>query len=303
MNGYILIETDEDFELFCNRIDEGVEDPGILKAIFMAGGPGSGKSFVAGELFDIPKHYSFAPSGLRVINSDPAFELNMRKMGIDPKNLGSLSDKDFAKVTDGPDSPRGRAKATTVAQQNAAEIGRLGLLLDATGDDYEKIKKRMIRLQGMGYDTAMLFVNTTLEKAQERNQNRDRVLKRSLVKTIWTDVQKNLGKFKSLFGANFHIIDNTDQDISRTSGNASRKRTDDRGPFNSAFINKLKAAMNKIMKSPLKNQIGIDWIKDQKGGKSLRAEKMRKTESADATDLIRGVMNGVSAEDTLDQLL
>ena len=36
-------------------INEGVYDPGIFKAIFLAGGPGSGKSFVANELVGIPK--------------------------------------------------------------------------------------------------------------------------------------------------------------------------------------------------------------------------------------------------------
>ena len=36
-------------------IIEGVDDPGILKCVFMAGGPGSGKSFTAMEIFGIDK--------------------------------------------------------------------------------------------------------------------------------------------------------------------------------------------------------------------------------------------------------
>jgi len=36
-------------------ISEGVDDPGILKCVFMAGGPGSGKSFTAMEIFGIDK--------------------------------------------------------------------------------------------------------------------------------------------------------------------------------------------------------------------------------------------------------
>ena len=36
-------------------IIEGVDDPGILKCVFMAGGPGSGKSFTAMEIFGINK--------------------------------------------------------------------------------------------------------------------------------------------------------------------------------------------------------------------------------------------------------
>ena len=32
-------------------IEEGINDPGILKAIFLAGGPGSGKGFISKGLF------------------------------------------------------------------------------------------------------------------------------------------------------------------------------------------------------------------------------------------------------------
>jgi len=33
---------------FYSFLEEGVNDPAIFKAVFMAGGPGSGKSFVTG---------------------------------------------------------------------------------------------------------------------------------------------------------------------------------------------------------------------------------------------------------------
>ena len=84
-------------------INEGVYDPGIFKAIFLAGGPGSGKSFVSAELVGIPKggfskmDMSFAPSGLKVVNSDPEFEYFLKKQGIDPKSLGKMSDAEFKK--------------------------------------------------------------------------------------------------------------------------------------------------------------------------------------------------------------
>ena len=74
-------------------------DPGIFKAIFLAGGPGSGKSFVANELLGIPKggfskmDMSFAPSGVKLVNSDPEFEYFLKKVGVDPSELGSLSDE------------------------------------------------------------------------------------------------------------------------------------------------------------------------------------------------------------------
>ena len=36
-------------------LNEGVYDKGILKAVFMAGGPGSGKSYITKGLFGIPE--------------------------------------------------------------------------------------------------------------------------------------------------------------------------------------------------------------------------------------------------------
>ena len=62
-------------------ISEGVDDPGILKCVFMAGGPGSGKSFTAMEIFGIDKKLksSFSATGLKNVNSDSAFETLLKK--------------------------------------------------------------------------------------------------------------------------------------------------------------------------------------------------------------------------------
>ena len=105
-----------DIVKLANMINEGVYDPGIFKAIFLAGGPGSGKSFVGSELIGIPKggfrniDMSFAPSGVKLINSDPEFEYFLKKVGIDPKNLANLTDEEFKKATEGDTSPRAKAK-------------------------------------------------------------------------------------------------------------------------------------------------------------------------------------------------
>ena len=55
-------------------LTEGVFDKGILKAVFMAGGPGSGKSYVASQLFGIPKKMNISMAGLKSVNSDTEFE-------------------------------------------------------------------------------------------------------------------------------------------------------------------------------------------------------------------------------------
>ena len=49
-----------------SELQEGLQDPNIFKAFFLAGGPGSGKSYVV--------RYTTGGTGLRVVNSDDVFE-------------------------------------------------------------------------------------------------------------------------------------------------------------------------------------------------------------------------------------
>ena len=101
------------------------------------------------------------------------------------------------------------AKSLTKKQQAGFIDGRLGLLIDGTGKDFPKIKKQSDALRNIGYDTFMLFVNTSLEVAIERDKNRDRVLGEEEVTKMWKAVQSNMGKFQSYFGrGNFLVVDN-----------------------------------------------------------------------------------------------
>ncbi len=90
---------------------EGVYDPGILKAVFLAGGPGSGKSYSVNQIFgidDIMKGTSAL--GLKVVNSDPAFEYFLKKRGVDPKSLGKMTQKVFNYYTTSKNNPRQKGK-------------------------------------------------------------------------------------------------------------------------------------------------------------------------------------------------
>ena len=240
-------------------INEGVYDPGIFKAIFLAGGPGSGKSFVANELVGIPKggfskiDMSFAPSGVKLINSDPAFEYFLKKVGVDPKDLANLSDKEFKQLTEPSDSPRQKARRIRDTKEKLYMTGRLGLVIDGTGDDYNKIKKKREELVRLGYDTYMIYINTSLEVAQQRNAQRDRKLPEKMVEKIWKDVQKNLGRFQGLFKGNFKIIDNSEKRVA--------KRDPKAGVI--VFPREFYTAINKFIKAPIKSGIAKRWIKRQ----------------------------------------
>jgi hypothetical protein len=132
-------------------LDEGIYDPSIFKAIFLAGGPGSGKSYVTRR--------TTGGLGMKTINPDIAFEKILRDAGesldmrtMDPEKRDRL---------------RLRAKNLTNAQMKLYVDGRLGLILDGTGKDYDKIKRVKGQLDTIGYDSYMIFVNTSLEVALE----------------------------------------------------------------------------------------------------------------------------------------
>mgnify|MGYP001283266928 CR=1 FL=1 len=232
-------------------LSEGIYDPGVLKAIFMAGGPGSGKSFTAKAIFggDTAEGAALQAStdmGLRLVNSDPAFEMFLKKAGVDPKTLGELPEEEFEALTssEDPNSPRSKAKRLRDTQRGHLETGRVGMVIDGTGDNYEKISRKKEMLEDMGYDTFMVFVNTTLDMAQQRNAQRDRVLPEELVEEVWTDVQANLGGFQNLFGNNFRIIDNTEYEW---------------GPAEEAAVDTARA----FVESPLQNPVGRAWAEEQ----------------------------------------
>ena len=62
---------------YFTELQEGIQDPNIFKAFFLAGGPGSGKSYVVRK--------TTGGSGLRIVNSDDAFELYLKKAGLSQK--------------------------------------------------------------------------------------------------------------------------------------------------------------------------------------------------------------------------
>tara|TARA_R100000951_G_C2638074_1_gene179944 strand:+ start:889 stop:1581 length:693 start_codon:yes stop_codon:yes gene_type:complete len=217
-----------------NDLQEGLNDPNIFKAFFLAGGPGSGKSFVV--------RATTGGTGLQIVNSDDAFERYLKQAG--------LSQKMPEDETDQRDVERKRAKRVTKARQGGYLEGRLGLIIDGTGKDYDKIAKQSNELKQLGYDTHMIFVNTSLDVALERNAKRDRSVPESVATNSWRSVQSNIGKFSQHFRQNFVVVDNNDADAK------------DPQIFNDVF-KQIKGLLKKKVKSPLAKQWVMQQMKDR----------------------------------------
>jgi len=220
------------FNEYYNIINEGVYDKHIFKVIFLSGGTGSGKSFISKNTLE--------GLGLKVVNSDIAFTYLMDKANISLK-LNTISKDDYVKAM----AIRNRAKELTEKQFNLYIDGRLGLIIDGTGRDYDKVSESVSVLRSLGYDCYMLFVNTTLEVALARNAKRDRTVAPELAVEFWKQAHANIGKFQNLFGAkNFILVDN--------SGDADNR-----------VFTAVHKEVKKLLSEPVENYIAKQWIKDQ----------------------------------------
>ena len=209
-------------------LKEGVYDLNIFKAVFMAGGPGSGKTWIAGR--------TAGGLGLKAINQDDPFEIYLKKAGLSLK----MPDSETAER----DPLRAKAKRVTVKKQAAAVEGRLGLLIDGTGHKYDELTNRAGMLSQLGYEPSMIFVNTSLEVALYRNEKRTRSVQPSLVKQSWKDVQANMGKYQSFFGpANFFIVDNNG--------------------FEEDMLDISTKQIRRAISKPVKNAIATAWIANE----------------------------------------
>ena len=211
-------------------IYEGVYDPGIFKAFFLAGGPGSGKTFVTQS--------AFAGTGLKLVNSDVKFERDLRKANL------SLKMPDEEKYFR--DRIRQGAKEFAGKQMDTYLKGRLGMIVDSTARDYSSIQRQYNLLRNIGYDCYMIFVNTSLEVALERNRTRSRSIPEYIVQKSWKGVQANMGAFQKVFGhSKMLIVDNNKDDkelVTQTLNTASR------------FI-------RSRLRSKPETQIAMSWIK------------------------------------------
>ena len=233
---------------------EGVNDPGIFKAVFLAGGPGSGKSYVASQLFGIPEKLNVSAFGLKLVNQDTELERFLKKY-FGTVDIDNMPDELFRQLTD-PKSDdysgmRTHTKALSKERLRLYTQGRLGVIIDGTGHKFKDVQKERQKLVKLGYDTFMVFVNTSLDIAQQRNEERPRVLPKDVVETYWNNVQKNMAFFQGMFGnANFMLVDN----------NATLNPKQAQKKFN-MLVTK---GIGKFIKKPIRNKIAKKWIEKQK---------------------------------------
>ena len=177
-----------------NEILEGPHDPYQYKAIFFAGSPGAGKTYVARKLAGVF-------GGLKQVNMDIIFKHLMTK-----KNLSWKMPPEEEPERE---IQRQRSKELVSKQQQSLSDSGLGLLVDSTGRIYETVEKIKNSLEDKGYETTMVFVNTDLQTALRRNKERERTLPDKLIHQNFEIIEQRLGEYQRMFN-DVHIIDNSE---------------------------------------------------------------------------------------------
>jgi predicted kinase len=208
---------------FNDFINESLNDKQILKAIFIIGCPGSGKSEYAKYFNDI----------FKIIDVDVPTMFNLKTSNLD-SDLTKISDKTV-------DDIRMKSKKQSNSMLINSMNNLLPLILDCTGRESLNIENKNSLLKKYGYDTYMIFINTDLNVAKNRNKNRNRKVSDEFIGTSYCNILDNIEYYKNMFDSNFYTINNTDNDLKNV------------------YI-KLKKIQNEILNKKNTNETGIEII-------------------------------------------
>lgn len=147
---------------------------GMFKAIFITGGPGSGKDIIIRE--------GIAEQRAVELSTVQAFDYLM-----DKKRL-SESSKDF---------------------RREAIRNRSPLIINGSADNIDAIHTIKEELEELGYSTMMIYVDTLNEVSRERNLGLKRIISESIRQEKWNKAQINKVLFYKMF-EDFNLFENND---------------------------------------------------------------------------------------------
>lgn len=179
---------------FQQYLQESINDKGILKALFLAGVPASGKTYIQQKI-----NSSIHP---KVINTDT---FSRKYFGV-KKEAYDI----FGEV---PDDIVSKSTSSTQKQLTQYVDGMLPLIIDSTSSNPSNLIKRNGILQGVGYDTGMVFVYTSLETALRRNANRIKEGKGGVPEDFLKETHDKIIKMMSYYKENFKFFKVINNDL------------------------------------------------------------------------------------------
>jgi len=209
------------FKQYLHTLEEGINDKGIFKAIFVVGIPGAGKSYTISKIKGV-----VSP---QVINTDRASEYLAKKLGI------TSGEDNWSLFKDS-------AHRITVNHLTQCLNGMLPLFVDGTSSDVSNILARVGILESIGYDVGCIFVETDLDVAIDRAERRaaaiNRTVPQDFIKKVHALSQENKEYLKGKFDF-FKVANNNPGSLDDSSMHALFKQT------------------QSFFDGPLKNPVGI----------------------------------------------
>jgi hypothetical protein len=211
---------------FKQFLDESINDRGILKAVFVVGIPGAGKSYTVSKLQ--------GPISPKVVNTDKATEFLSKKFDM-PSNDETW--KSFFR-----DRTRPLTKNALAGYLN----GMLPLFVDGTSNDASNILGRAGILESLGYDVGMVFVDTELEVAQARAKKRGEEIGREVNPEFIDKVHEVSRANKAYFKGKFEFF---------------KEVNNNPGELDDAAMLKIFKEVTNFYDSPVQNPVGQRMLK------------------------------------------
>lgn len=201
-------------------LTESINDRGILKAIFVVGIPGAGKSYtikkISGDISPL------------IVNTDKAVEYLVKKTGVE------ATDDTWSMFEDS-------SKRITRAQLQQYVNGMLPLFVDGTSNDVSNILNRVGILESLGYDVGCIFVNTSIEVAKARAEER----------------AKKIGRHVNMeFIERTHKLAEENKQFLKGKMDFFKEFNNDGDEMTNAVLDKLFTQVRGFFDSPLKNPVG-----------------------------------------------
>jgi predicted ABC-type ATPase len=178
--------------------------PYPLRAVFTAGGPGSGKTTIATQMF--------AEFGFKFANIDDIAQMLARKCG----------DEDVIRSTEGQPGHDRKLAYSYTAMNLISKRAKcwtdccLSYVIDTTGRNASFIEQMNRALKNEGYDTSMVFISTSVDTSIRRVAGRvdsgGHAVDEPYQRQAWADAQQNLHQYRNIFGLDMLVVDN-DKDV------------------------------------------------------------------------------------------
>lgn len=154
-----------------------------FKALFIAGPPASGKSFIY-------KNMNFPPH--EYLNTDDLRHSEAQRLKVDLKDLNAER-QIFDGVLD----------STAVFLFNHTIVGN-NLIIETTADLKHNFFKRVRTLQSLGYDVAVIYTHITKEQSLElekkRREQEGRAVDPAFIEKVYSDMPTRLPEIADLIG-------------------------------------------------------------------------------------------------------